>query len=111
MRDIADAAGMKAGSLYRHFPSKDQLLATILNRFSGSLLAATEELVATAETPALALDGLFGLMSFAGTEFRAEFDIVKVWWRSLPSGDPHAALAENLEALRAASIGPGPGYQ
>ena len=71
MRDIADAAGMKAGSLYRHFPSKDQLLATILNRFSGSLLAATEELVATAETPALALDGLFGLMSFAGTEFRA----------------------------------------
>ena len=95
MRDIADAAGMKAGSLYRHFPSKDQLLATILNRFSGSLLAATEELVATAETPALALDGLFGLMSFAGTEFRAEFDIVKVWWRSLPSGDPHAALAEN----------------
>jgi AcrR family transcriptional regulator len=95
MRDVADAAGMKAGSLYRHFASKDELLATILNRFSSSLLAAMEELVATAETPELALDGLFGLMSFVGAEFRAEFDLVKVWWRNLTSSKPDAVLEEN----------------
>lgn len=32
LRDIADAAGMKAGSLYYHFTSKDHLLTEILQR-------------------------------------------------------------------------------
>jgi AcrR family transcriptional regulator len=32
MRDIANAAGMKAGSLYYHFQSKDQILDLVLER-------------------------------------------------------------------------------
>ena len=32
LRDIADAVGMKAGSIYYHFASKDELLAQILHR-------------------------------------------------------------------------------
>jgi AcrR family transcriptional regulator len=32
MRDIAQAAGMKAGSLYYHFQSKDQILDKVLER-------------------------------------------------------------------------------
>lgn len=32
LRDIADAVGMKAGSLYYHFGSKDELLTAILER-------------------------------------------------------------------------------
>jgi AcrR family transcriptional regulator len=30
MRDIASAVGVRAASLYEHFPSKDQILATVL---------------------------------------------------------------------------------
>lgn len=32
LREIADAAGMKAGSLYYHFDSKDELLTAVLRR-------------------------------------------------------------------------------
>jgi AcrR family transcriptional regulator len=32
MRDIADAAGMKAGSLYYHFSAKDEILGQVLAR-------------------------------------------------------------------------------
>ena len=32
LRDIAEAVGMKAGSIYYHFASKDELLAQILHR-------------------------------------------------------------------------------
>jgi len=32
MRDIADAAGMKAGSLYYHFSAKDEILGQVLSR-------------------------------------------------------------------------------
>ncbi len=31
LRDIADGAGMKAGSLYYHFRSKDEIVATVLD--------------------------------------------------------------------------------
>lgn len=113
MRDVANAAGMRAASLYRHFASKDALLATILNRFSGALLAATEEIVAGAETPGLGLDGLFGLMALAGVEFHSEYDIVKTWWRNLTPDEPDITLAENrrrfslLRSVLAAGISDG----
>ena len=95
MRDVADAAGMRPASLYRHFPSKDALFANIVNRFSSALLAATERVVASAETPADSLDGLFGMMALAGVQFHSEYDIVKTWWRSLTPDKPDAALEEN----------------
>lgn len=40
MRDIAEAAGMKAGSLYYHFQSKDQILDLVLARGMGETMRA-----------------------------------------------------------------------
>lgn len=42
MRDIADAAGMKAGSLYYHFNSKDEILDQVLERGIGEAILGFE---------------------------------------------------------------------
>lgn len=47
LRDIADAVGMKAGSLYYHFASKDELLTEILLRGIDVMQAAFDEAAAT----------------------------------------------------------------
>jgi TetR/AcrR family transcriptional regulator, cholesterol catabolism regulator len=38
MRDVADATGILAGSLYHHFPSKDDLLLEIMAKFNEDIL-------------------------------------------------------------------------
>ena len=46
MRDIAAAAGMKAGSMYYYFPSKEDLLVAVheegIRRISGAVIAALD---------------------------------------------------------------------
>jgi AcrR family transcriptional regulator len=46
LREIADAVGMKAGSLYYHFASKEDLLVEILQRGMDVMEAAFDEAVA-----------------------------------------------------------------
>lgn len=46
MRDIADAAGMKAGSLYYHFSSKDEILDQVLERGIGEAIKGFEAAMA-----------------------------------------------------------------
>lgn len=56
LREIAGAAGMKAGSVYYHFPSKDEILVEVLNqgsnRLRGNVAAALDALPPGARTPA-----------------------------------------------------------
>ena len=42
MRDIADACGLLAGSLYSHFKSKSEILQLILDPFYDQLIPAQE---------------------------------------------------------------------
>lgn len=51
MRDIARAAGMLAGSLYYHFPSKDELLVAVHGMGVARIMAAAQAAVAGAKTP------------------------------------------------------------
>lgn len=53
LRDIADAVGMKAGSLYYHFASKEDLLAEILHRGMEVMETAFDD----AEASSSGLDG------------------------------------------------------
>lgn len=46
LRDIADGAGMKAGSLYYHFRSKDEIVATVLEIGIALVHEAVERAVA-----------------------------------------------------------------
>jgi TetR/AcrR family transcriptional regulator, transcriptional repressor for nem operon len=54
-RDIADAVGIKAASIYYHFPSKADLGAAVAQRYWQDAAAELEALSATAATPADAL--------------------------------------------------------
>jgi AcrR family transcriptional regulator len=59
VREIARRSGVGIGTLYRHFPTKDTLLATVLEQqFNAWLTAAHRQAVAT-EDPWQALVGFF----------------------------------------------------
>ncbi|GAA3955450.1 TetR/AcrR family transcriptional regulator [Actinoplanes auranticolor] len=59
VREIARRSGVGMGTLYRHFPTKDELLATVLERqFNAWLTDAYQRAVAT-EDPWQALAGFF----------------------------------------------------
>lgn len=54
---IAKRAGIGAGTLYRHFPNREALLAALLSARDDELVARREALRATTEDAADALDG------------------------------------------------------
>lgn len=51
MRDIAGEAGMLAGSMYYHFPSKNELIAEVYESGVTEIGAAVDAAVARARTP------------------------------------------------------------
>jgi AcrR family transcriptional regulator len=51
MRDIAGEAGMLAGSMYYHFPSKNELIAAVYAAGVAEIGAAVDAAVARARTP------------------------------------------------------------
>lgn len=51
MRDIAGEAGMLAGSMYYHFPSKNDLIAAVYEEGVAEISAAVDAAVAAADTP------------------------------------------------------------
>jgi AcrR family transcriptional regulator len=54
MHDVARRAGVATGSLYRHFPSKAELLAEVFAEASGREQAVVAEIAADADRPPLA---------------------------------------------------------
>lgn len=50
LRDIAAAAGMKAGSVYYHFSSKDQILEEVLRQGMDAVNAAFDSVAVTSHT-------------------------------------------------------------
>ncbi|VXB87483.1 TetR/AcrR family transcriptional regulator [Pseudoclavibacter sp. 8L] len=67
---IAKRAGIGAGTLYRHFPTREALLAALLTARDETLVARRDELGASAEDAAEALDGWLN----AVTEWACAFD-------------------------------------
>ncbi|MFG7942709.1 TetR/AcrR family transcriptional regulator [Streptomyces cacaoi] len=58
VREIADAAGLLAGSLYYHFDSKESMLDEILATFLGELWARYEAVLAAGLGPRATLEAL-----------------------------------------------------
>ena len=54
-RDLAEDVGIRAASIYHHFPSKAQLAEAVAHRYWQDANAALEDLLATAADPIAAL--------------------------------------------------------
>ncbi|MET9555417.1 helix-turn-helix domain-containing protein [Streptomyces sp. NPDC006645] len=59
VREIARRSGVGMGTLYRHFPTKDDLLSTVLKQMFTSWLTAAHRTAAATEDPWQALTGFF----------------------------------------------------
>ncbi|MGY4711736.1 SACE_7040 family transcriptional regulator [Mycolicibacterium sp. CBM1] len=80
LEDIGAAAGVSGPAIYRHFPNKEALLVELLVGISTRLLAGARAVVADAENPADALDGLVDFhLDFA----LGESDLIRIQDRDL----------------------------
>jgi AcrR family transcriptional regulator len=80
LEDIGAAAGVSGPAIYRHFPNKEALLVELLVGISARLLAGAQDVVAAADTPANALDGLIDFhLDFA----LGESDLIRIQDRDL----------------------------
>lgn len=84
IRDIAAAAGLGIGSVYRLIESKEALLASIMNAYYGKLSAGYQLISRSGSTAIEKLDALSWLHVNALDRFGAEFEIQRAWFRSFP---------------------------
>ncbi len=86
LEDLGSAAGISGPAVYRHFPNKEALLVELLVGISQRLLAGGEAVVAQANTPESALEGLVDFhLDFA----LGERDLIRIQDRdldNLPTG-------------------------
>jgi AcrR family transcriptional regulator len=111
VRDIAAAAGLAPGSVYRLIGTKDALLGSIMNAFHDQLSAGYDAVLAAADTPLAKLDALTGLNLAVLGRFGPELAIQAAWLRAVPpaaedlrgparrrAGQIAAVVAEGLES-------------
>ncbi|MFF0446548.1 TetR/AcrR family transcriptional regulator [Streptomyces sp. NPDC004609] len=70
MADIGEAAGIVASGVYRHFPSKTDLLVTAVNRGGERIRASADQALARARDPREALELLLGAHAAVTSEHR-----------------------------------------
>ncbi|MGY1742238.1 MULTISPECIES: TetR/AcrR family transcriptional regulator [unclassified Blastococcus] len=80
VRDIAAAAGVRMGTLYRRVESKEALLREVLARYSGHLGDAFGAVFAAGSTEVETLDGLARVFVHASRRFEAESCILRYSW-------------------------------
>jgi AcrR family transcriptional regulator len=86
MRDLADAAGITAGNLYRYFESKDSMIHEILGDFSDRLLEAYRDVIRAGSSVVETLDAILWLLDQAGRHFSREIEMLQGFKRLLAIG-------------------------
>ncbi|CAM3181251.1 hypothetical protein DESA109040_01440 [Deinococcus saxicola] len=61
MADIIAESGLSAGSVYRYYKSKDELIAAIITRLLGQFHGRLTEMSAEAVTPSEVIEGILGV--------------------------------------------------
>jgi AcrR family transcriptional regulator len=97
MRDIADACGMLAGSLYSHFRAKAEILRFILEPFYDRVLPAQEAAAALAGPGAARLEAMLRRVFPVLIEGREELTILHYDWYDLVGVDELAGIVERGE--------------
>ncbi|MEC4816028.1 MAG: TetR/AcrR family transcriptional regulator [Scytonema sp. PMC 1069.18] len=73
-KDISESVGIRKASIHTHFPKKDDLLATLLDRYRDRFLRIVDGILASSDTPEVKLRrycGLFEATLSSGNEDRA----------------------------------------
>jgi AcrR family transcriptional regulator len=105
VRDIAAAAGVSTGSVYRLIGSKDELLESVMRSFAASVNAGWKTVLDSGSTAIEKLDGLMWVNINLLARFGDEFRIQLAWLRQSPPSttDVGASLSisSRLRHLRA----------
>jgi AcrR family transcriptional regulator len=89
IRDIASAAGMGTGTVYRLIGSKDELLASIMRSFGEKVAAGWTNVLRSDASPIEKLDALSWVNTNALDRFGDEFRIQLAWMRQSPPDTPN----------------------
>jgi AcrR family transcriptional regulator len=84
VRDIAAAAGLSTGSVYRLIGSKDELLASIMRSFTTTARSGWSSVLGARSTPVEKVDALMWFNINVVDRFSDEFNIQLAWLRESP---------------------------
>ena len=102
IRDIASAAGLGIGTVYRLIGSKEELLASIMRSFEEKVGAGWVGVLQSDATPIEKLDALSWVDINALDRFHDEFRIQLAWMRqSPPDTNPARSFTARLQQLEA----------
>ncbi|QXC59540.1 TetR/AcrR family transcriptional regulator [Aquihabitans sp. G128] len=105
MRDLAEAAGLLAGSLYSHFKSKAELVRDIVIHFYDELLPAQEAVIAAGGTGADQFAAMLRAVHAVCSRHREELTILHYDWHTLSQldelADVHAQSLRTLDLWKA----------
>ena len=104
VRDIAGAAHMSTGSVYREIGSKEELLVSIMRSFSEKVVAGWDAAFNSSATSVQRLDAVAWLQINVLEQFHDEFKIQLAWLRQSPPDTPDMAwsfpsLLQRLKAM------------
>jgi AcrR family transcriptional regulator len=101
IRDIASAAGLGTGTVYRVIGSKDELLDSIMRSFGKKVEAGWVSVLRSDATPIEKLDALSWVNVNALDQFSDEFRIQLAWMRqSPPTANPGWSYATRLRQMK-----------
>lgn len=103
IRDIASAAGLGTGTVYRVIGSKDELLMSIMLEFGHKVGGAWTDIVHTESTTIEKLDALSWLNINALDQFPDEFRIQLAWLRHTPpdTANPAWSFTTRIRQMKA----------
>ncbi len=84
MRDVAAAAGVATSAVYRHFDSKEALLASVMRPYTEERHAAWHAVLGSTSSPLEKLDALTWVNIVLLDRFSDEFRIQSAWLRDSP---------------------------
>ena len=107
VRDIAAAAGLSTGTVYRMFGSKDELLGAIMGTFIENVTAAWNAVLRSPSSAVEKLDALMWVSIMVLDRFSDEYRIQLAWLRQSPPSTmdlsaPSVAQLRQVKSLLAA---------